>query len=176
MIEIRQADKSNFRPDSLDSFDRTQNVTYVYRPADGGGLKLVYQPFTETWSPERRREKAAEILSGKYITLCAFDGEKAAGAILLNPVLNSGRMIAESFHVSREYRRQGIGRMLTEAAKAEALRRGAHALYFSACSAKETIDFYTAMGCRPSAEPIASYAEEEPCDIQMELALRQDAR
>ena len=87
------------------------------------------------------------------------------------PKLNKGRMIVDSLHVSREYRRHGIGRILMNAAGEEALRRGAKALYMSCCSAKETIDYYMAMGCRLSENPIPAYAEEEPCDLQMELAL-----
>lgn len=80
-------------------------------------------------------------------------------------------MIVDSLHVSRGYRRRGIGRILMNAAGEEALRRGAKALYMSCCSAKETIDYYMAKGCRLSENPIPAYAEEEPCDLQMELAL-----
>lgn len=169
-MEIRLADSGNFTETSLDGFDRYQEVRNVYRLA-GGELKLQYRPFTETWSVQRRREKAAEILSGEYVTFCAFDGERVAGEIMLVPELHGGRMIIESLHVSREYRRCGIGRALFDAAKCEARRRGATALYLSACSAQETVGFYLAMGCRVSPDPIASYAAAEPCDIQLECGL-----
>lgn len=36
--------------------------------------------------------------------------------------LNKGRMIVDSLHVSREYRRRDIGRILMNAAGEEALR------------------------------------------------------
>lgn len=87
------------------------------------------------------------------------------------PKLNKGRMIVDSLHVSRKYRRRGIGSMLMNAAGEDALRRGAKTLYISCCSAKETIDYYMAMGCRLSGDPIPACAEEEPCDLQMEPAL-----
>lgn len=170
MIDIRLVDRNNFFPESLDDFKRYQVVRNVYRPGEDG-LHLVYIPFTEDWSPERRREKAREILSGKYVTLCAFDGSRVVGEIMLVPDMNKGRMIVDSLHVSGEYRRLGIGRRLFDAAKAEARARGARALYLSACSAEETIRFYTAMGCRPTEDPIPAYAEDEPCDIQMECAI-----
>ena len=170
MIEIRQADKNNFNGFSMDSFDRFQKVQNVYR-MEAGKLVLKTNPFTETWSPERRREKAAEILSGRYVTFCAFDGETPVGEIMLIPELNQNRLIIDSFHVSRAYRRQGIGRKLLEAVSDYAVSRGAEALYASCCSAEETINFYRAMGFEPSEYPIAACAEEEPFDIQMERKL-----
>ena len=170
MIEIKQAGRSNFRETSMDSFDRFQEVQNVWR-MENGRLVLRCHPFTETWSPERRREKAAEILSGEYITFCAFDGDTVVGEIMLNPELNENRLIIDSFHVSRAYRRHGIGRRLVEAAADYARGRGASALYASCCSAEETIAFYKAMGFRLSERPIPSRVEEEPFDIQMERGL-----
>ena len=72
MIEIKQADRNNFCEVSMDSFDRFQEVQNVWR-IENGRLVLKFQPFTETWSPEQRRKKAGEILSGRYITFCAFE-------------------------------------------------------------------------------------------------------
>lgn len=170
MIRIELASRNNFSIEALDSFDRFQKVVNVFR-MDGGKLVLVYNPFSEDWTYERKREKAEEILSGEYITFCAYDSERVVGEIMLVPVLNRGRMIVDSFHVSRDCRRLGIGRMLFEAASNEAVKHGAEALYISACSAEETINFYLAMGCYPSKAPIEEYAEEEPFDIQMEYKL-----
>lgn len=170
MIRIEQADRNNFTLTSLDLFDRFQEVRNVFRLVDGK-LVLRYNPFTDDWSAERRREKAGEILSGDFITYCAYDGDRVVGEIMLVPEFDGGRMITDSFHVSRDRRREGIGRMLFDRAAAEARSRGASALYISACSAEETIGFYLAMGCVPSENPIASYAEDEPCDIQMERRL-----
>lgn len=80
-------------------------------------------------------------------------------------------MILDSFHVSAHNAGRGIGRALFAAAKEEAIRCGAKALYVSACSARETIDFYTAMGFTLSPHPIRCCVEAEPYDIQMECAL-----
>ena len=169
-IEIKQADRNNFCETSLDSFDRFQEVQNVWR-MENGRLVLKKQPFTETWSPEQRRKKAGEILSGRYITFCAFQGDTVVGEIMLNPELNENRLIIDSLHVSRAFRRCGIGRRLVETAADYARGRGASALYASCCSAEETIDFYKAMGFRPSEHPIPSCVENEPFDIQMECRL-----
>ena len=170
MIEIKQADRNNFTESSMDSFDRYQEVQNVFR-MENGKLVLKKQPFTETWSPEQRRKKAEEILSGRYITFCAFDGDAVVGEIMMIPELNENRLIIDSFHVSYEFRRCGIGRRLIETAADYARGRGASALYASCCSSEETIGFYKAMGFRLSEHPIPSYAEDEPFDIQMECKL-----
>jgi len=167
-IELLTA--ANFTPASMDAFDRHQVVTYIYRPVNGE-LKPVLEPFEEDWSPARKREKAAEILSGDIIAYGALENGIVAGALQLLPELNDGRMLVVSFHVSAPYRRQGLGRALLEAAKAEARSRGARALYISACPAVETIDFYTAVGCVVSPAPIPACVEAEPIDIQLECPL-----
>ena len=169
-IEIKLADRSNFTEFSMDSFDRFQEVKNVYR-IENGKLVLKNNPFTETWSPERKREKASEILSGQYITYCAFDGNTVVGEIMLKPELNENRMIIESFHVSRDCRGHGIGRQMIETVTDYAKSHGAEALYASCCSAEETIAFYMAMGFRPSAHPIPSCVRDEPFDIQMEFPI-----
>lgn len=170
MITVALADISNFGPDSLDDFQRYQEVQNIYRLA-AGELVLIRQPFVDDWPPERRREKAAEVLSGDFITYCAFDGERVVGQIMLVPKPDKGRLIVDSFHVSKDYRRRGIGRMLFEKAKGTGRERNAGALYISACPAEETIRFYLAMGCQISKDPIPFYVEEEPGDIQMECRI-----
>ena len=170
-MKIKLADKSNFNRDSLRDFRRYQEVKDVYRLLDGQ-LMLISNPFTEDWDAARRIEKAEEILSGEFITYCAFEEDRVVGEIMLRPRLNGRRLIIDSLHVSEEYRRQGIGTALLEAAKREAFRRGANALYASCCSAEETIRFYTAMGFRLSTNPIPSCVKDEPFDLQMECPIK----
>ena len=173
IVEIKLIDSSNFTRDSLKGFQRYQEVKNVYR-LQNGNLTLVYNPFTEDWDAARLIEKAEEILSGRYVTYCAYEGDHVVGEIMLIPKPNKGRLIIDSFHVSRDYRRRGIGRALFEAARQEALKKGAHALYASCCSSEETINFYSAMGFRLSSDPIPSLAEAEPYDLQMECMIIQE--
>ena len=170
ILEIKLVDSHNFTRDSLKGFRRYQGVKNVYR-LQNGNLTLVYNPFTENWDAARLIEKAEEILSGQYVTYCAFEGKRVVGEIMLVPKPNKGRLIIDSFHVSRDYHRRGIGRALFEAARQEALKRGAHALYASCCSSEETINFYSSMGFRLSSDPIPSLAEAEPYDLQMECMI-----
>jgi len=165
--EIVLIDGNNFTAESFDDFCRYQEVKKVYRLVEGT-LQLVYHPFVEDWTPEYKREKAREIRSGTHIVYAAFEGGKVVGEIMLLPELDRGRMIIDSYHVSAGKRRHGIGRALFEAARREAIRHGAIALYASACSAQETIDFYLAMGFVVSPHPIRACVDAEPWDIQME--------
>lgn len=169
-MNITLVDSGNFSRRSLDDFSRFQTVKNVYRLKDGE-LCLVYHPFTETWTPERKDEKAREILAGRHIVYGAFEGERIVGILMLLPEPDHGRLVIDSLHISADRRRHGIGRALMAAAKEKAISVGASALYVSACSAQETIDFYRAMGFAVSPQPIRSYAEAEPCDIQMECRL-----
>ena len=166
-IEIILLNENNFYHDSLDSFSRYQIVKYEYRLVNGV-LQLCHKPSIDDWSTERKREKANEILSGKHIVYGAVDENRIVGIILLCLELDHNRMIIDSFHVSSDKRRRGIGMNLFKTAKEEAKKRGATALYVSASPAQETIDFYTAMGFKVSLNPIESYANDNPGDIQME--------
>lgn len=169
-MNIALIDRRNFSWKDLDSFSRYQEVEFVYRIADGE-FRSVYHPFTETWSLEQKNEKAREILDGKHIAYGAFENGRIVGILMLLPELDRGRMIIDSFHVSAEMRRHGIGRALLTAAKEKAALCGADALYVSACSSRETVDFYIAMGFKVSLHPIPSRVNDEPYDIQMECAL-----
>lgn len=169
-MKVHLIDKNNFHAYSMDDFDRHQTVENVYRLIDGQ-LQIVHAPFVENWSLEHRRQIAAEILSGQYIVYGAFENDSVIGTLILLPELNEGRMIIDGFHVSAGHRRKGIGRRLFYAARQEAEKWGAKALYASACSARETIDFYRAMGFKLSENPIRSCVEKEPFDLQMECVL-----
>lgn len=165
-MRIETLTAQNFTAASLDGFIRTQVVTKVYRLV-GGEYRLVDHPFTDDWSAARKREKAASILGDEYLTFGAFANDRVTGFIMLVKALNNGRMIVDSFHVSQEYRGRGIGRALFARALDEGRRRGASALYISACSSMETVGFYRAMGCRPADPVIRELAEDEPFDLQL---------
>lgn len=156
----------NFRQDSLDNYQRRQEVKRVYRNHDG-----VYQledcVYTEDWDIEKRRSVAKEISSTAYITYLALENEEVIGFIGLKKELIASYMILDQMHVSAICRGHGIGRKLFEKGKEEAKKAGAEALYISACSSEETIAFYEAMGARLADCPIKELAEAEPCDLQM---------
>lgn len=163
-IELLTAE--NFKQDSLDNYQRKQEVKRVYRKHNGA-YRLEACVYTEDWDIEKRRSVAREISSPAYITYLALDKGEVIGFIGLKKDLVGTYMILDLMQVSAGCRGQGIGRMLFEKGKEEARRAGAEALYISACSSEETIAFYKAMGARITECPIKQLAEAEPCDLQM---------
>ena len=166
MIKIELLSETNFCLESLDSYNRKQNVNKVYRRIDGE-YALVECKYTEDWDLSQKRSVAKQISSDDYITYIALENDKVVGFIGLLKKLNGPYMILHMMQVSSECRGQGVGRRLFELGKAEAIKAGAQALYISACSSEETIAFYRAMGSGLASIPIKELAEKEPFDLQM---------
>lgn len=150
----------------LDGFDRSQEVERVYI-RENGRLRLIDRVWTMDWSPEHKREVAAELLADKGISYVAYDHEKIVGFVSVARKLHGSRMVLDIIQVDRAFRGQGIGRQLFELAVAEAEKAGAKELYISACCSQETVNFYKAMGAQVTDDPIPAIAEAEPYDIQM---------
>ena len=166
MIKIELLSEANFSLESLDSYNRKQNVNKVYRKINGE-YTLVECKYTEDWDLNKKRSVAKKISSDDCISYIALENEKVVGFIGLLRKLNGPYMILDMMQVSSECRGKGVGRQLFEVGKAEARKAGAEALYISACSSEETIAFYRAMGSGLANNPIKEIAEEEPFDLQM---------
>lgn len=166
MITIELLTEENFHADSLDNYVRTQQVREVYRRVNGEYV-LVELPYIEDWSLERKREIARELLGEDCIGYLALEEDKVVGFIGLKKELVSGYMILDMMHVSKSCRGNGLGRALFQKGREEAKMAGAKGLYISACSSRETIAFYRAMGAALTEQPIQELAEAEPYDLQM---------
>ena len=171
MIKIELLSDTNFCIESLDLYNRKQDVNKVYRRIDGD-FSLVECKYTEDWDLNKKRSVAKQISSDDHITYIALENDKVVGFIGLLKQLNGPYMILDMMQVSSECRGQGIGRRLFEAGKDEARKNGAEALYISACSSEETIAFYRAMGSNLASDPIKEIAEEEPFYLQMICPVR----
>ena len=165
-IKILELSHENICEGSLDSFERTQKVSWVYINKDGE-YQLTERSFTDDWTLSRKREKAMELISGGLVSFGAFLGSELIGFIGLKQKLYGDRMIVETFHVSAPHRGHGIGKKLFLRVMEEAKNRGAEQLYISACFSKETIAFYRAMGAELTEQPIAEIAADNPDDLQM---------
>ena len=166
MIKIELLSDKNFCEESLDLFNRKQNVKRVYRMT-GGKYELTQCEYTEDWDLNKKRSVARRISSDEYITYLALEQDKVVGFVGLPKELNGPYMILDVIQVSSEYRGKGVGRQLFNLGKEEARKAGANALYISACSSEETIAFYKAMGSKLAENPIREIAENEPFDLQM---------
>ncbi len=172
LLKIELLSKANFNAESLDLYNRKQDVNKVYRRTDGE-YTLVECKYTEDWDLNKKRSVAKRISSDEYITYIALENDKVIGFIGLLRQLNGPYMILDMMQVSSECRGQGVGRRLFEIGKAEARKNGAKALYISACSSEETIAFYRAMGSELASNPIKEIAEMEPFDLQMICSVKE---
>lgn len=171
MIKIELLSKENFKENSLDTYDRKQEVKKVYRK-QGCDYVLVDCQYTEDWDVEKKRQVAKDISSDEYISFLALDGKNIVGFISLLKKLKYEYMILDLMQVSNSYRGNGIGRALFNVGKDAALKAGAKALYISACSSEETIAFYRAMGAEITDCPIKEITDNEPYDLQMICPLK----
>ncbi len=80
-------------------------------------------------------------------------------------------MKLDMLYVSAEYRRRGIGRMLTEMVANLARSLGATALYISATPTRGTVDAYLRMGANVLRAPDPELLAREPEDIHLALSL-----
>lgn len=178
-VEYRQLNSKNFTNHSLDDFIRHQQVSECWRNVEGA-WNLVPISFEENWSLEQCREIAADVavhMENDQTAFGAFEGDKLVGFITLshNVFGNTAKYLElVCFQVSEPYRGKGIGKILFQQACEEAQRLGAEKLYISGHSSKESQAAYKALGCVHAKEINQKLAEEEPFDVQLEYALRED--
>lgn len=164
-------------PGLLDGFNRFQQVTQVWRMIDGE-RKLILEPFIDNWDHETKEaviaEDFASCLSGGGVVICALaEGHMIAFASLLRGLLGSQQQYADlmQLHVSCDYRKHGLGKMLFSRCAEQAKSWGAQKLYISAHSAEETQAFYRAVGCVDAVEVNRHHVQLEPKDCQMEYVI-----
>ena len=102
----------------------------------------------------------------------AFDGHKLVGTAVLESrfIGHAGDQLQLKFlHVSKGYRKSGLGRALFRRAVAKARELGARRLYISSTPSENTVDFYLGLGCRVTEEVDPVLLELEPKDIHLEF-------
>jgi predicted N-acetyltransferase YhbS len=162
--------------DELDLFwtiDRREVIRNIYVLRDG---ELVLTPkYVDVpgWAPGQR-EQGAEHISDCFerggSAFGIFDGKELVGAALTDSILRGesrDRIQLARLHVSRDYRRRGIGVELFDAARADARERGARYLYVSAAPTENTVNFYLHRGCRLAVPPDPDLLALEPEDIHL---------
>ncbi len=153
--------------------DRRERIDRVYHVESG---ELVLQPEVydmQGWPPGAMNGIVRALQAchdgGGWI-LGAFVEERLVGIASLEPapVASAPEQVQLSLlNVSYGHRDEGLGARLFEAARAEARRRGARAMYISATPSEHTIGFYLARGCRLNPTPDPGLYAQEPEDIHL---------
>jgi predicted N-acetyltransferase YhbS len=175
MIHSRELSREEIN--NIWGIDRSEIIEAVYY-LENGALVLKPERYDMRGWPPGEAEKYTAILEACYDRggwfYALFNGEKIAGvAVLENRFIgkNGDQLQLKFLHISRAYRKQGLGRRLFDQAAQEARRRGAKGLYISATPSENTIHFYLGLGCSLASQPDSELFELEPEDIHLEYHL-----
>lgn len=180
MIVIKQME-----PDAIErigDIDRTEHITRAYIWRDGrleiedvdwqvppwftdGRPRHSVQGNIADWRPFL--EEHGGVMFG------ALNGRRLVGLAIYRPRLEPDMGQLAVLHVSREYRRRGLGAALTEQVIQLAIADGARRLYVSATPSAPTVDFYRDLGFVPVDRPHPGLYALEPDDIHMVRELPQ---
>ena len=119
-MTIEKVRCNGFSEINLDAFNRQQEITRIYVRKDEKYV-LEEQPGMMDWSIDKKREVALDLVDSNYISYLALEEGKIIGFMSLVKKLVSERMILDLIQVDKNFRGQGIGRILWEKAVEEAL-------------------------------------------------------
>ena len=156
-VQIRKLKKEELTLELFAPFDRSQYCPRQWQKQKNGQWELISSCMTqENWSLQQRQfllECLKNTLETGGLVLGALDGEQliAFGSVeRVSPDKAGDLLELTSLHVSREHRRQGLGKELFFRCGAWAVNHGAQKLLIGANPAEETIAFYRGLGCQDS--------------------------
>lgn len=157
--------------------DRSEIIENDYRYKDGK-LELVKVYFDVKGFRPNHLKSLINRFYNIYDdggTICgAFDGSKLVGIAALESKFrgeNKDVLNYAVLHVSKPYRKMGIGKKLTELVIKRAKEMGAKRLYVSSAQTKNTVDFYMGLGCKLADKVDKELYALEPEDIHLILDL-----
>lgn len=155
--------------------DRSEHITVGYRVAGGALLAETVDWQVPPWFPTgagshsiaRQIADWRPFVEQGGVLLGAFDGDRLAGIAILRYRLTALMAQLAVLHVSRAYRRQGIGERLVAEVERLARADGAQALYVSATPSESAVGFYRSQGFVLNDRPHPELYALEPEDIHM---------
>lgn len=171
-IEIRHLPPDDLR--LMGAIDRGERVTYAYRIEDGEVRRQEVDWDIPDWFPgegphhvDTHIADMVPALDAGGILLGAFEGDRVAGLAIVVPSFQEQMAWLAFLHVSRPYRRRGVGAMLWNEASGLARAADATTMYVSAIPSGPAVDFYVRQGCRPTDEPHPALLAKEPDDLHL---------
>lgn len=158
---------------NLKDIDRSERIEIIYRMKNGN-LQEVKKPHDcPNWDASifREIEKRFEHeLNHGGQALGAFDEDLLVGFGVLAHKFRGAHqdtLQVDLMYVSKDYRRQGIGKRIMTELGNEAKRRGAKYLYISATETESAVNFYKNCGSELAVEIDQELFDLEPEDIHM---------
>jgi len=172
-IELRQLPNDQIR--LVEEIDRSENITIGYEVRDGILVSKTVDWCVPNWSRDPEHafsvhgviRQFAAVLERGGVLLGAFEEDGLAGLGILRLRLTDDMAQLALLHVSRAYRRRGVGRMLAEEMFRRARADGAVRIYVSPVPSESAVGFYLSRGFEPTSEVNQELFELEPEDIHM---------
>ena len=153
--------------------DRREVIHHIYY-LEAGALVLQPEYYDMQGWPDGEAEQYTPILYECYDRGGWFYGLWEDGLIVGTAILDrkflgrlKDQLQLKFLHVSRDYRKRGLGRLLFELAAMKARDWGASKMYISATPSERTVDFYLQMGAKVTDEPDPELLSLEPEDIHL---------
>jgi GNAT superfamily N-acetyltransferase len=155
------------------TIDRREVVDNIYYLQDGRlALKPDYFDI-QSWPPGEAEQYTPLLYAcfDRGVFYGTFDQARLVGAAVVDNVFlgpQRDQLQLKMLHVSRDYRKHGLGVQLFEKAREVARARGAKRLSISATPSENTIHFYQRRGAVLTPNPDPELLALEPDDIHLE--------
>lgn len=161
----------------IGEIDRSERITQQYRQ-HGPMLELIEVDVdAPCWGApgeatvEHRIDQWTRLVRAGGVPLGAFEGDQLIGFAVYTRASPETPACLAVLHVTKPWRRHGVGRALTNEIARLARAEGVQRLYVSATPTRGTVDFYMSQGFMPLATPDERLVALEPDDIHMERVL-----
>ncbi|MEZ5557997.1 MAG: GNAT family N-acetyltransferase [Pseudomonadales bacterium] len=157
--------------------DRSERITQMYRQRGSSLLVVDVDIDAPRWGEpgeetiEHRIEEWTRLTRAGGVLIGAFDVDRLIGFAIYVKASAKGPAQLAVLHVSRPFRRHGIGCALTSEVTRLARSDGSQRLYVSATPTRGTVEFYMSQGFEPVAVPDERLFALEPDDIHMEYVI-----
>jgi ribosomal protein S18 acetylase RimI-like enzyme len=163
----------------LVDLDRRETIRKAYRLADRGlesyNVSWDVPGFIKDGEGEHSLRQQIEFCQKQFaaggVILGAFDSERLVGVGVLRFRVEPGVAQLAYLHVSRDYRRLGLGQQIFRTLLRKAEQSGAAQVYISATPTESAVSFYLKQGCQPTDQPIEHLLQLEPEDIHLTISL-----
>ena len=177
MITYKELEKSDLT--RIAEIDRSEVIRIGYEVREGALTEMEVM-----WdAPNFIAEGEGEYTVAGEIKFCrshmvrnataigGFDGDALIAIGILTPDIRPKMAQLAYLHVSRKYRRKGIGATITRQLLERASALGSERVYVSSVPSESAVSFYKSFGFDLIAEPLPELYDLEPDDIHMVLEL-----
>ncbi|NUU59859.1 GNAT family N-acetyltransferase [Paenibacillus agri] len=168
LVQMKLEDANRIR-----DIDRSETIELTYRYREGVLEELKTPHECPNWMEDHYQEIISRYeyeLTHGGVAFGAFDGSKLVGfGVLAHKPRGKdhNQLQIDLMYVTREYRRQGIGRQIFAQLSKAAITKGAEYLYISSTETESAVKFYSSFGSSIASEVDEELFMKEPEDIHM---------